>query len=350
MFTVAYALPSPPVTQLFTIYYHPGESVSDIASLGNSPIGIGGTVNTSTVNELINTGQGPGTAIINVQPSDAPAQTWAADNSGNLTIKSDNAGTLSTLLQLIAGASPSVKLAAAAILTEVLGQLQVDGQLTVNNAGTGIIGSTSMKLGQSASGDILDASGTITYLKGASAVYTQVPNGNTQMFVDTTGLTVNSSVKVGAALTALTTLSNASIRSTGHMQLSTSTTDGDVFDAIPAGSTYIKGNTGINFQVPNGTDIGNFSNIGVFTAVGFKLSGTDGHNYQLYAGSLSRLSTFSGTGSTTVNHNLGNTPTYVTVVCNASGGSQTQGVTFTSTQATIVSGAGLSWVGLAVRF
>jgi hypothetical protein len=88
----------------------------------------------SSTTAIVNTGNAPGQSIISAQPSDAASATWSADNSGNLTVKGDNAGTLTTLLQLIAGASPALKLAAAAILTEVLGPLQADSNIILPNA------------------------------------------------------------------------------------------------------------------------------------------------------------------------------------------------------------------------
>ena len=100
-------------------------SLNRLSSIGNS-LNVG-TSTSSTVND----GNPLGTQFIEVTPTGAPGSTWAADNTGNLTVNSDNAGTLTTLLQLIAGASPAVKLAAAAVLTEVLGPLQVDGDATL---------------------------------------------------------------------------------------------------------------------------------------------------------------------------------------------------------------------------
>lgn len=88
---------------------------------------------TTSTSQLINNGSAPLSNIITVQPSDVATPTWLADNSGNFTVKGDNAGTLTTLLQLIAGASPTVKLAAASILVEVLGGLQIDGSITFPN-------------------------------------------------------------------------------------------------------------------------------------------------------------------------------------------------------------------------
>lgn len=83
------------------------------------------------------------TTIIEATPSGAPSSTVVIDNEGNITIKGNNAGVLTTLLQLIAGASPAVKLAAAATPTEVLGNLQVDGSLNLMPTPTNVAGTVS---------------------------------------------------------------------------------------------------------------------------------------------------------------------------------------------------------------
>lgn len=131
-FTVLYTLSGPGVTLLLATYYFPGEPVPSITTLGNSPIG-GGNLSTN-FSELVNTNNNPGTTIINVQPNDATAPTWSADNSGNLLIKSDNAGTLNTLLQLVAGAIPAVQLGSSGILTSVEGSLRTLMQMGVQEA------------------------------------------------------------------------------------------------------------------------------------------------------------------------------------------------------------------------
>jgi len=46
--TVLYNLPSPPVTLLLVTYYGPGEAIPYVPTLGNSPIGIGGTISVAS--------------------------------------------------------------------------------------------------------------------------------------------------------------------------------------------------------------------------------------------------------------------------------------------------------------
>lgn len=341
-------MPNPPFSHIAIETYLLGEDTSNLMNTPiNAQVSVQGSTNVSlTTSQAIKQDAQPAnTSLIEVTPVDAGASTWLADNEGNLTIKSNNAGVLSNLLQLIAGAGAIVKTGSTGITTEAVGDLKVDGTtftaavqvfgtLTLASGSPGIVGGAQMKLGQAASADILDAGGTTTYLKGTNAVAIQTPNGTS----------VLTFVNDGA--------SGGSIRATnGHLKLSTSTTDGDVMDAVPAGTTFLKGATGISLQVPNGSTQASLASSGVFTAVGFNLSGTNGNTYAMYTNGLSRISQFSGTGSVTTNHNLGAIPSFAIAGCSAAGGSQTMGCTQgTSTQCTVVAGNSLAWTGLAVRF
>jgi hypothetical protein len=87
----------------------------------------------TAANQLVNTGNNPGTNIITARPNDvAVGNTWIADNSGNLIINSDNVGALTRLLQLIAGATPKVNISSPGVLTEVFDKLQIDNDAFVN--------------------------------------------------------------------------------------------------------------------------------------------------------------------------------------------------------------------------
>ena len=133
-FLVKYGISNPGVSSLLATYYYPGDQVPAMPILGNSATQ--GNVNTVS-NTLVNTGNPPLTPnVIKIQPSDASSPTWIADNSGNLTISGDNAGTLTQLFKLIAGASPEVILAALNILTLVQGSLQVNGIIGMNTTPT----------------------------------------------------------------------------------------------------------------------------------------------------------------------------------------------------------------------
>lgn len=116
--------PANPAPLLVTLYVT-GESLP----AGHWPVSIPSQVVQAQVSQLAtltNAGNNPLTQVITMQPSDAATPTFSADNSGNFFIKGDNAGVLTTLIQLIAGSSPAVKLAAAGLIAEVLGGLKVD--------------------------------------------------------------------------------------------------------------------------------------------------------------------------------------------------------------------------------
>ncbi len=122
----------------------------------------------------------------------------------------------------------------------------------------------------------------------------------------------------------------------------------------PGTVTRIANATQVALQVPGGSTVlsvvSNAINCSQPVACGqFNLTGSSG-NYRLYTNSLSRWSDFSGTGSVTVNHNLGATPSFAWCWCDAAASSQTMGNTQTSTQVTVTAGAWLHWHGCAVRY
>lgn len=133
---------TPPISQVVIVAYDANEPI-----IGTFPASlirqtnIGNTVSTALggATSLQNDGN-TSMVFIESTPSGAPSSTVSIDNQGNTTIKGNNAGTLTTLLQLIAGASPAVKLAAAAVLTECLGNLKADG--TFESVGAAQLDST----------------------------------------------------------------------------------------------------------------------------------------------------------------------------------------------------------------
>jgi hypothetical protein len=298
---------------------------------------VSGSVNSNvtSTNAILNSGNPGGTSIISAQPSDAAAATWAADNSGNLTVKGDNGtGTLTTLIQLIAGASPAVKLAAATVLVEALGALQVDSTLTVQgnttlqgNAtiqGSGGVTSTSgAYYGTDPSNTIIQSSGTSgtgnTRIQNTDHISVQVPGGSEVIGVTSSQVTVQQSIIFK-----------------GLLGVSAS---GDVIDASTGADTYIKCRSGgnINFQSPNGTTVAHFDTSGQLNV---------SHSIILVSGSLGQLKNFSGTGSATVATGITNPTSICFDPCTASGSSQTLGGTIASSSV-VTAGAGLAWAGTA---
>lgn len=82
-YQVTYVLPNAPVSQLLVDLYLPGEAPDSIGTLGNSPIGVAGTVQTTTVNQVINTGQPAPTPVVEGQPSGAGASQLLLNNDGS---------------------------------------------------------------------------------------------------------------------------------------------------------------------------------------------------------------------------------------------------------------------------
>ena len=333
--------PNPPTSEIIVEMYVSGEHFPTDGPIVRQTNGSAEASVTST-NAIVNTGNPPLTSIISAQPVDAVSATWSADNSGNLTIKSDNAGTLATLLQLIAGASPSVKIAAASIATEILGVLNLDGQV---NLGTGgIVGGSNTLLGKTAPGDILDAGTTAdTYLKSANNIRFQIA-GTTQGTMSSNGLQVNTGSFYGVDG------SNTIIQSTG--------TSG-------SGNTRLQNTDHISIQVPGGSEQMSVTSTAINLQTQTNLNGQVNatQNFFLLTGKTNRISNnnicaashFSATFSTSavVNHNFSNTtPNFVQIICSTASSSATVGAaSITSTQVTLVNGVGtsLSFSGIATQ-
>ena len=163
-YQVLYVLPDPPVQLLLSTYYYPNESLPAMTILGNSPVGIGGSINVAN-SSVNNVGNAPGANWLNVQPSDASSPTWSADNIGNLAVYSDLAGVLTLLFKLVAGVSPQVVAGVAMLLQS---SFTVDGTTTLDaGAATPITtdANGNMTFGSSASGG---TGGKATFNNGLS--------------------------------------------------------------------------------------------------------------------------------------------------------------------------------------
>lgn len=291
---------TPPISQVIIEAFDNNEPI-----LGTFPaplvrqtnIGNSVNANVSNANALINTGNPAGTNIVTVQASDAASATWIGDNSGNLTIKSDNAGTLTTLLQLIAGASPGVKLAAASVLVEALGNLQVDNNLTVKGSSS-LDNSTITTDG---SGD-MTAAGNLT---GHSHIHNHTDTG--AGFYGQDG---------GGTPRVL-------------LQLLSTDQDGHLYTTPAHKNLKISKNDGSG-------DIATFNDANGFTLNVGKI------NFGSGIGTLVSLTSGAGTGNGTSNTFITNPTAIVFDPCTQSGSSQTIGGTTTSTT-TITTGAGLAW-------
>ena len=123
LITVTYVLPNPPVSIIMPTYFAPGETVPATPILGNSPVGIGGSVSTSSVQTLSNETNGTGFKVIDI---------GTTTNNDLLDIFTDSflwkvlqAGIVHQVLKGQTSGNP-LQLGQAGDITEVLGQLLID--------------------------------------------------------------------------------------------------------------------------------------------------------------------------------------------------------------------------------
>lgn len=148
-----------PASQVIVEAYDAGECIDEVFPVAlTRQFNIGNQVNTvsGSATNIQNDGNAGGTQFIESTPTGASSSTVSFDNNGNVTIKGNNSGVLTTLLQLIAGGSPAVQVAALNVLTTMLGGLTVNQNLSV-------VGTTRLDNGKITS----DGSGDLT-CNGAS--------------------------------------------------------------------------------------------------------------------------------------------------------------------------------------
>lgn len=320
-------------------------------NVGNTVSTTGGST-TSVTND--NQPLTPQNQFIEATPTGASGSTVVIATDGTMTIKGDVASVLTTLLQLIPGAAAgasSVKLSDSSRQTEILGTLLIDGN--GHELGTFAVDGTLTATDQKNS-LLRDTSATVQITIAHTSPQVTVANDETISGV----LTVTGASTLTGAVTATnnsnniqaSTLQGGANLPAGRLGFAT---DGDILDANSATGTYIKARTAgtIFFQTPNGTEIGHFDSAGLTLTAShdtIDISATSG-NLKMQAGTLTRMTSFSGTGSVTVNTGLGTTPTQITFnPCNISGSSQTIGGT--NAQSTVVTtGSGLGWGGVAYK-
>lgn len=291
---------------------------------------IGNTVTASvgSINTLVNDGNTQ-TSIIEATPLGAGSSTISIDNEGNVVIKGNNAGVLTTLLQLIAGATPGVKVAAAAVLTEILGTVQIDQnasiRATLNAAISLVLGiSADTNRGLVIFGHSATQSGNLLALQtsGFSNVFTVGPTGNTAvsgLLHALANLTADGILSVVGASSldngAITTDGAGNITTTGSAttgSVITNTiqdTSGDgVISVTGTGATQntrLQSGNQINLQVPSGSSIAIIDSAGIHLNAG-QLILTDGAMKHIAAASIACGA------ATTITHGLGTTPRIVT--------------------------------------
>jgi len=120
---VLYILAGAPVAAVIMVYHAAHERVSDIGILGNSPVGVGGTIGVTTISSLSQLTEAAGTSVVLAQPTGAPGYYVELTNDGKLVVKCLSGGVLRTALSLVPGSGGgaySVVVGDAAAPTAVL--------------------------------------------------------------------------------------------------------------------------------------------------------------------------------------------------------------------------------------
>lgn len=222
--TALYNLPNPPVTSLYTDYYYPNEPDPDTGMLGNSPIGIGGTISVTNVSSLSNETTTVKTLIIDIGLV-GNTLLYQLFSDGSATWSVISGGVPHTVLQ-VQGTGNQLQLGKSGDITEVLGNLLIDGIAQsgtftfVNGAsivggdfafGThgitsaGLIQSTAFESSNyhdSAGNDgMVITAGATTRIQSAGQVAIQVPGGTTRFSVISTGASVTGTLGVSGNTT-----------------------------------------------------------------------------------------------------------------------------------------------------
>lgn len=313
-FNVIHILPNPPIQILSLTIYGPGEQVPDTPSLGNSPVGIGGAVQTSSVQTLSNEGNAKTQLVIDIGDS-ALAQLITINNDGTATWKVDVASAAHTILQILS-AGNFLKLGQAGDMVEALGKVIVD-QLLTAAAGLNITAGGLTVTGGIGT-DTLNSSGNVV-VGGSMETNTISDNvtGANQIDLATAGCTFNNLITLASGAAA-------KINAGAGINIIDASGGHDVWLDCP--------NAGGTGQV-------RFAKGGVDTGVKIDNNGVNWPNGNF----LPNISFFTGTGSGTYNHTFGAGPFWVCPIVDVAG-SATQGYdTVTATQVHVTLGASLGF-------
>ncbi len=182
--TVTYTLPNPPVSTLNAIYYAPNEVVPPAFTLGNSPIGIGGSVNTTGVQTLSNEGTGSGLLVMDMGDTTF-SQIVTFYNDGHCTWAVDQSGVSHQVIKVQTSGNP-LQLGKSGDVTEVLGNLTVDGTSIL----TGVL--------TAAAANLFGAVGVLTHILGTLTVDQSISTDSTKITTDGSG-----TVQLSKASTAI---------------------------------------------------------------------------------------------------------------------------------------------------
>lgn len=241
VWTALYILPGAPHSAVYGVLYEPGETVPATPVLGNSPIGIGGTVATTTGQSLQNNGAAPGASIIEATPSDQAASSITLNNDGSGFIKVLSANLLRSLLNVVRGNATSGKAA-----------------FTLGDSGDTSITTLYGVLG---AGSVVPPA---TLAAGAIPAGVTLPAGQVSAGALPSGVTLTKIASDGGAITSDGAGALAAIKLGSSGGYINKAALGDLIDAsAPAGANawYIKGPGAggrIRFQPNNGTIVAAF--------------------------------------------------------------------------------------------
>jgi hypothetical protein len=157
-FKVIAILPNPPIQFLLCTYYAPDEKVPESPTLGNSPVGVGGSVST-TGSTLSNEGNTTETLVIDIGQV-GNTQLIAVYSDGKIVLKVLQSGVVHTALQINTSGN-ALQLGQASDTSEALGNFLVDGAFKATG-----------KQIQDSSGNVLaDWSGTGMVMAGNPATH-----------------------------------------------------------------------------------------------------------------------------------------------------------------------------------
>lgn len=332
LFTLPAQAGAQPVSLCYGSVYEAGEQVADLNAPLQYVYNIGNSVNTNVNSStLVNTGNPPLTPnVVNIQPSDVTSgHTLNVDNSGNFSDYSDNGGVLTSLLQLIAGASPKVLIAASNILTNVLGTLQVDNYAAIQSGLNPNVGLLIETGGDTQQGLIIfphTATQSADLFRVENSVFTKMfaVGANGSITADTGKITTDGSGDM--TVESLTSLGNILLPNTGRAQWQDTSNNPNLWiDSGPDNVMHFHNNDNNGFQF--------FDSSGL--RAGFK---------SMSSGQAS------GINGVVVTHGLGGTPALVLIVpIVAQPGSATAGVGnvgATTFEATCGAGSGFYWFAM----
>jgi hypothetical protein len=335
---------TPPINTIFLTLYGKNEQLT-----GTYPVSLpyqtslgGGSTGTTTVstNAIANDGNPAGTSIIESTVS-GKASTTILTNDGLLNLLTLIAGTLTQLIKTQSVGNPLL-LGAATTITEILGNLTVDGNEIVT--GTSLhTGNTSLST--------VSTSGLAT-LNSASVTNNETVGG-------TLGVTGNTTL-TGTLATGTITANNGATFAGGDLALNAhniTSSNNIVATSVQTATLNEAGNANSWASVTNGgptrlQSTGAGAQIAMQVPGGSTVLGIVANQMQLASTATFRLangnqisgvSSFTGAGSGTFNHTYGSAPFFVIPMVSVVGSATLGYNTITATQVTITIGAALAF-------